>query len=328
MISVVVPIYNSQRYIKECLSSILKQTYRDLEVLLVDDGSRDASYSIGCEYMKQDSRIRLWTREHQGVSAARNFGLSMAEGDYIFFMDSDDTAASYMLEELLDQMVSQRADMAFGQYRQADNGGNDKTEWMKEKQRWLRLDNGAMVEQFSQNHQMFGGIGGKLIRKKAIGDLQFEESFLLGEDTWFLYNLICKGISAVYTTDAMYYYRKHENGSWKLRFTLEGTLASGAVFKQIERREQEYGRIEHARFWEGEYIRVLRRAMDCLPKEELYQMREEVIQEMKNPYFQERSWRTKGTVFLAFFCYPLYCRGKGFNRWIKDLCGGRDDNSI
>ncbi len=328
MISILVPAYNSERYVAECLSSALRQTFRDFEVLLIDDGSRDATCQIGYEFMKRDPRIQVLSQSHKGVSAARNAGLDMARGDVIFFMDSDDTVVPDTLEALMNQMVSQRADMAFGQYGRTENGFHGSKEWEKGERAWFRLDEREAADLFSQNNRLFGGIGGKLIRKESIGKLRFEEGLSLGEDTWFLYSLMEKGVSAVYTTDAMYYYRKHKGGSWALRFTLEGILASGAVFKRMERMEQNYGRMEHARFWEGEYVRILKRAMDCLPREELYQMRNAVIQEMKNPYFRQRPWRIKGTVLLAFFCYPLYCWGKGWKRTIKRLWGGENDKTV
>jgi len=89
-ISVIVPVYNAERYISRCVDSILKQTYSDWELLLVDDGSKDNSLAILNDYGKKDSRIRTFHQENAGAGAARNVGLENAIGDYIVFIDSDD----------------------------------------------------------------------------------------------------------------------------------------------------------------------------------------------------------------------------------------------
>lgn len=316
MISIIVPMYNSECYLKECLSSVLKQTYHDFELLLVDDGSVDSTCAICNEFMERDMRIHLYIQKHGGVSAARNAALDAAQGEYIFFMDSDDVIIPVTLEVLLDQILLQEADMALCQYKEVEKSFFDDNMLVISNRKWLRFDSHEVIDQFSQNNRIFGGIGGKLIRRNVIGNLRFDERLILGEDTLFLYELVCKGISAVYISDDMYCYRKNGTGTWALRFTLEGTLEAGRVFKIIEFREQSYGRIENARFWEGEYLRVLKRAMDCLPKVELYQMREDVIKEMRDPYFQERSLRTKGAIFLAFFLHPFYCLVKRLKRFI------------
>ncbi len=93
MISLVIPIYNTKAYLKDCLDSVLAQTLPDLQIILVDDGSTDGSAAIAQEYAKQDKRIEVYRQTHAGQSAARNLGLSHAQGDYIAFVDADDTLA-------------------------------------------------------------------------------------------------------------------------------------------------------------------------------------------------------------------------------------------
>ena len=93
MISLVIPIYNTKAYLKDCLDSVLAQTLPDLQIILVDDGSTDGSAAIAQEYAKQDKRIEVYRQTHAGQSAARNLGLTYAQGDYIAFVDADDTLA-------------------------------------------------------------------------------------------------------------------------------------------------------------------------------------------------------------------------------------------
>ena len=90
LISIIVPVYNSQQYLRQCLESLLNQTYKNLQIICIDDGSTDDSLSILNSYKKKDKRIYIYSKKNEGVSQARNYGLSMAKGKYIMFVDSDD----------------------------------------------------------------------------------------------------------------------------------------------------------------------------------------------------------------------------------------------
>ena len=104
MISVIVPVYNVETYLEECLDSIQNQTYTDFEVLLVNDGSTDKSKEICGKYCKQDNRFQLLNQENQGLSAARNKGVEISTGEYIVFVDSDDVIKTNYLEKLMHYM--------------------------------------------------------------------------------------------------------------------------------------------------------------------------------------------------------------------------------
>ena len=114
MISIIVPVFNSKNYIEECLNSILRQNYSDFEVLLIDDGSTDNSREILLEFCAKDNRFKYFYQKNQGVSAARNFGLSMARGEFITFIDSDDFVKQGFLRTLLDMEEETSADIIIG----------------------------------------------------------------------------------------------------------------------------------------------------------------------------------------------------------------------
>ena len=111
MLSVIVPIYKVERYLRQCVDSILNQSYRDLEVLLIDDGSPDKCGEICDEFGRRDKRVRVFHTENRGLSAARNLGLKEARGEYIGFVDSDDWIEPEMYEELLRRMCETGADI-------------------------------------------------------------------------------------------------------------------------------------------------------------------------------------------------------------------------
>ncbi len=112
MISIIVPVYKDEPYLRQCVDSILNQTYRDIEVLLIDDGSPDRCGEICDEFAKKDQRIRVFHTENKGLSAARNLGLREAKGEYIGFVDSDDWIEPDMYEVLLKRMQETGADIS------------------------------------------------------------------------------------------------------------------------------------------------------------------------------------------------------------------------
>lgn len=97
--SVIIPVYNAEKYLKECLDSVVHQTLRDIEIICVDDGSTDSSYAILQEYAKRDNRFLVWQQANQGAACARNYGMSMAKGKYLLFLDSDDVFSTELIEK-------------------------------------------------------------------------------------------------------------------------------------------------------------------------------------------------------------------------------------
>ena len=121
MISIIVPIYNSERYLTACLDSITKQTYTDFEVICVNDGSTDGSEHIIRGFEARDSRFRYYVKNHTNAGEARNIGLKYARGEYLYFMDSDDLLVPTILEELIVITKEQNPDIVIFQYKLLDN---------------------------------------------------------------------------------------------------------------------------------------------------------------------------------------------------------------
>lgn len=321
MISIIVPVYNARRYLQKCLASVFKQTYTDFEVLLVDDGSTDTSPEICTALARTDARIRCLTQPHEGVSAARNTALLAAKGEYLFFLDSDDELHPCCLEWLHREMTKQGAAFSFCGYRQEpfEEYGLPAGSPV-----WEVLNSGQMLAQFCRNNILFGGIGGKMIAREAVGELRFDTGLSLGEDTLFLYELLRAGIAGVYTREPLYYYRAEQGALSALRSTAKGMRDIGRVRQRIEQGEEECGRTEHARLWADEYLSMLKHVMNRLPARELAKWRKEVAAERKRPYFRERPFRTRGAVFLAFYCPFVYQAIKTVYRFCKR--GKKDQN--
>lgn len=112
LISIIIPVYNVQNYLRECIDSVIAQTYKNLEIILVDDGSPDKSGEICDEYSKKDARIKVIHKENGGLSDARNVALDIAKGEYIGFIDSDDYVEKDMFETLHTLAVEHNAEIS------------------------------------------------------------------------------------------------------------------------------------------------------------------------------------------------------------------------
>lgn len=117
MISVIVPVYNCEKWIGRCLDSIIRQSYSDLEIIVINDGSDDGSYAIIKEYSKKDKRIKAYSNSNHGVGFTRNYGISHANGKYIAFVDSDDFLESDYFEKLIQPMSDTEIDMVISGYK-------------------------------------------------------------------------------------------------------------------------------------------------------------------------------------------------------------------
>ena len=124
LVSIIVPIYNVENYLRQCLDSIVAQTYQNFECLLINDDSPDNSADICREYVKKDSRFRYFEKENGGVSSARNLGIERSKGKYITFIDSDDWVDSDYVETLYDELIKENADIAVSTYKRFEMGDN------------------------------------------------------------------------------------------------------------------------------------------------------------------------------------------------------------
>lgn len=210
MISVIVPVYNQQRYLDRCIKSILSQSYRYIEVILVDDGSTDSSGEICDYYKKIDNRILVIHKKNGGLSDARNEGIRHAKGEYLCFIDSDDFVDSRMLEILYGNLVKYNADISIANLWWINE--NDVIQTDKEKERveaykreeidWLLLEN-----DFEYRWSIVIACN-KLFRRKLFENCSFEVG-KIHEDEFFIHHILNKADVLTYSNIKTYYYMKH-----------------------------------------------------------------------------------------------------------------------
>ena len=217
LISIIVPIYNTEKYLHQCLDSILNQTYANFEVLLVNDGSTDSSGIICQEYVERDSRFRYFEKDNGGVASARNLGLEHSEGTYITFIDSDDWVEQNYLDVLYTALKENDTDVAISTYKRfAQDGVFYLRSYSREDDEFLNLGTRSrdsfleILPRLGELDHSFYSISSKLIKRKIVGNLLFDEQVSYAEDLNFFFHLYLGVESVVYVRDYTYIYRTHD----------------------------------------------------------------------------------------------------------------------
>lgn len=212
-ISVIVPVYNTEKFINRCVDSILAQTYRNFELILVDDGSTDKSNAICDEYTKQDSRIRVLHLLNGGVSYARNMGLEGAKGNYVTFVDSDDTIAPNFLADGIEYCQKECLDIFGGCHVRMQKNGLQVPSLIAHtifnEDRWLsEYENMELLRT-----NLIASCWGKLIRREFISDVRFKNGMRFGEDLQFCFQLLDKNPRLMAVPEIYYFYWENENSA-------------------------------------------------------------------------------------------------------------------
>lgn len=208
MVSVIVPIYNKEKYLKRCIESILQQHFSDLEIILVDDGSTDNSYDICEKYVHSDNRVQAFLKKNGGVSSARNFGIDISHGDYITFVDPDDYIHPELISSLMECLLEKCADISYcfpidfnenstAMITMSHESGN-KTVIEPRRFDWMGWSSHTVV-------------WGALFKREVVKTIRFDETLAIGEDTYFFSKCIKKAERLVCLDKALYYYSSNDD---------------------------------------------------------------------------------------------------------------------
>lgn len=218
LVSIIVPVYNVEPYLRQCLDSILSQTYTNWEAILVDDGSKDKSGEICDEYANKDSRVRVVHKENGGVSSARNLGIEKASGDWFLFCDSDDM----LYEEAIRTFVSRikdGIDSVCGGYVEIDDKEGSIINLSTTRDYEIEIDRIETLKDFykKQYGDLFNGyLWNRLLKADIIrqNQLRFREDIYIKEDGLFLVQFLCKSTGLhSYTSKPVYKYRRNGDGT-------------------------------------------------------------------------------------------------------------------
>lgn len=260
--SIIVPVYNVEEYIEECIDSILTQTYENFELLLVDDGSSDSSGLICEKYAKKDKRIRVFHKENGGLSSARNFGLENIKGDCVAFVDSDDYIHKEYLERLTTVMQETDADLVC-----CDMNKGEKADWKENKKEICIRENEDILKKMYIDDGKITVAWNKLYAKHFFveDNLRFAEGMLF-EDMLIMPYILRQAKRMVIISDNLYFYRKRKGSITKSGAFSEKRLDIITVVEKRMEQFKEWG--EETLFYielEG-YIRKLIRYRSKMDK--------------------------------------------------------------
>lgn len=246
LISIIIPVYNVEIYIEQCLDSIKKQSYQNFEVIIVNDGSQDNTESICKKIVQFDARFKYFSKENGGVSSARNFGLDNANGHYITFIDGDDWVDPNHLEILIKSITENNSDIAICSYKEFRNN-IFYIRYYTNKEKHLLNFNIMTKEDFLINfpkllstNVCFNNAVSKLFRRDLVKDLRFDNKLIYGEDLDFYFRLYLTTKNISFVNEDTYVYRIHGDSTTS-GFTQEHAEQELSIYKKMYEKIYELG---------------------------------------------------------------------------------------
>lgn len=223
-VSIIIPVYNVEKYLRKCLDSVVNQTCKDIEIIIINDGSTDNSLEICKEYSKNDPRIELIDKKNEGVSKARNTGLACATGEYVCFVDSDDWIELNMIEKLYNSSVINNADFCMCNYIKENGTQSEyiKANIYKEVLIGSEIKDNLLIplierDDNEKEHALegFRTPWGKFFRRQIIDkyNIKFREDLIIGEDFIFDLEFLINASKAVINNGFYYHYLNNVNSA-------------------------------------------------------------------------------------------------------------------
>lgn len=207
IVTIILPAYNAEKYITRCIESVLKQTYKNFEFIIIDDGSTDNTLKIARDFAKKDCRINVISQNNCGVSKTRNYGVQIAKGEFILFIDSDDYIDSNMIYHLLEKSIQTGSDVIQCGYKVFGDNETGKEICAKESM-FLKEE---AVDFYLDNLELCVVPWNKLIRKDCIKNIKFPENRRY-EDEAIMYRLFFEAESIYNINEKFYHYYVNEEG--------------------------------------------------------------------------------------------------------------------
>ena len=208
LITIIIPAYNAESYIERCLTSLVNQSYKNLEILVINDGSTDNSEKIIRKVKKKDSRIVLINQENRGVSSARNKGLNVANGKFVTFVDADDFVEFDYIEVLYNSIKTNNADISI-----CNLAINNRINFEKNNLEIKLFDSESAIINMLLGNYFDSSVCCKLIKCEIAKAENFREDLLIAEDLYYYYCLFKKCNRISYVNKICYHYMQNENGA-------------------------------------------------------------------------------------------------------------------
>lgn len=231
LVSIIVPVYNVEKYLEKCLDSLINQTYRNLQIILVDDGSGDDSGTICDRYAAQDNRIQVIHKKQSGVSAARNTGLEAAKGSYICFEDSDDWIDEKMIETMYENMVEEKAQISIIGYDMVWEDGRSQKK--SDENAYYVWDQRESIVQWMTQKIFKGFMWDKMFAREIFTGIRFPEDRSYMEDVAIGLDLFARAETVVYSGKTGYHYLQRQGSATNSGFQERELLGITEAEKMI-----------------------------------------------------------------------------------------------
>lgn len=244
LISIIIPLYNGGTYLRDCLESVISQSYRNMEIIIIDDGSTDGSLELSQEYASKDSRITIRTQLNSGVAAARNNGVSISKGDYFFFLDADDFLFPSTIEKLYRNLMENDADMSI--CNTCANSGNKVISYYKKDV--VRGSDDVLTDALNCKYKYLS-VWGILYKTAMFKNLKFQ-NYRLCEDELYSIEAILIADKISFVSEALYFYRNNQGSASHTKdpeFFLDGYKAAMKFDSIIEEQKSQYSDISKCR---------------------------------------------------------------------------------
>lgn len=310
-ISIIVPIYNVEMYLEECINSLIHQTYSNIEIILIDDGSSDSSGKICDKYKKIDNRIRVVHKENGGVSSARNAGIRLVNTKYISFVDPDDYVSEQFIEKLYNSLVDNSADIAVCNFFTI----REKNIIEDRKIKNNSLNQEEALRLLVKDEIMSSYLWNKMFKKELFENLQFDIGYRY-EDIRIMHKIFLKAKKIVMIEDSLYYYRI------RMDSITNSTLLNNSkeLIDALEERCNDLkGTIYFSDSYMTEMLQIRRILLEilihCERKEEFYHENMHVLKKLFKQNYKKINVLQR-IKFILFFIFPqfyakhLYSGGK------------------
>lgn len=311
LVSILVPVYNVEAYLPQCVESILSQTYRHLQVVLFDDGSTDHSWDVCCHYAENDNRVECYHQENNGVAETRNHLIEKIRGDYFLFVDSDDWIERDMVESLLSHLLQNDVDFV--------NCGNVINDAICDKS-CTTIDVWSQEEAiyaFLRHKEFRGSLCNKLAKTSLLHNVRFHCGISLGEDALFCWHILQNAKSIAMTNQQFYHYRMVDNSLTHANFGPK-KMSAYTVWDTISNETlkwwPQYEDVARARFCIEMIILLRSAAQSQHLSDESVRKLQEVIREYL-PLIRKTNLSSWRMIFYGWIGIRSYLALKFFERW-------------
>ncbi len=302
MISIIVPVYNVEKYIEKCLESIMSQSYSDFEVLVIDDGSTDDSGMIADRCAERDPRITVFHKDNGGLSDARNYGIDRAKGEYFCFIDSDDWIEHDYLEELMNLLTTERACIAICAYMR--NPGDEEPQNVQNP--GINCETGieAIDNLYGEHYGEYVVAWNKLYRRQIFNDIRYPKG-MIHEDEAICGEIYCRASRVVRTEKILYNYRVNNSSSiMSERYSLKRL----DILKALEMRMDTYKREGLQKYYEKDSFKYLYKILLNIDEiKKLTENNSSTINDLRSMYWKKYretmrfDWSIKRKAGMFFF---------------------------